>query len=62
MFSIISNTKGDTILQYKENICQLIYSNTWNHINYFNFQIFQRTKLGCIHNCFHMSPWKNLMK
>ena len=37
--SIISNAKGNTILQFTENICQLIYSNTRNHINYFNFQI-----------------------
>ena len=40
MSSIFSNTKANTILQFKENICQLIYSNAWNHINYFNFQIF----------------------
>ena len=27
MSSIINNTKGNTILQFTENICQLIYSN-----------------------------------
>ena len=37
--STISNAKGNTISQFTENICQLIYSNTRNHINYFNFQI-----------------------
>ena len=37
--SIISSTKGYTILLFTENICQLIFSNSWNHINYFNFQI-----------------------
>ena len=29
---IISNTKGNAILQFKENICQLIYNNAWNLI------------------------------
>ena len=37
--SIISNAKDNTISQFTENICQLIYSNTRNHINNFNFQI-----------------------
>ena len=36
--SIISNAKGNTISQFTENICQLIYSNTRNHINCLTFR------------------------
>ena len=39
MSYIIGSAKGNTLSQFTEKICQLIYSNTRNHINYFNFQM-----------------------
>ena len=56
MFSMNSNIKSNTILQFTKNIFQLIYSYAWNHITYFSFQIFWGTRFGCMHNCFHMYP------
>ena len=32
MSSIVSNAKGNTISQFTGNLCQLIYSNTRNHL------------------------------
>ena len=39
MSSIISNTNSNTIMQFTNIICRLIYSNAWNHISYFSSQI-----------------------